>query len=74
MATGSTMVVLFKFWTCPYLTYLATLPTSGQSICTFTGTVDILMVAMKNDFLAFVPFKRKPALITMEIRYESTLP
>jgi hypothetical protein len=35
------MVVLFKFRTCPYLTYLATLPTSGQSICTFTGTVDV---------------------------------
>ncbi len=36
-----TAVVLFKFRTCPYLTYLATLPTSGQSICTFTGTVDV---------------------------------
>jgi hypothetical protein len=50
------MVVLLKFQTCPYLTYLATLPTGGQSICAFTWTVDDLMVAINNDFSAFVPF------------------
>ncbi len=47
MATGSTMVVLLKFRTCPYLTYLATLATREQSIGTFTWTVDVLMVAIQ---------------------------
>ena len=46
-ATSSTMIVLLKFWTCPYLIYLPTLPISGQSICTFTWTVDVFMVAIK---------------------------
>ncbi len=67
------MVVLLKFQTCPYISYLATLPTGGQSICTFTWTIDVLMVAINNDFSAFVPFKREPALITVEIRYKSTV-
>ena len=36
-------------------------------------TIEVNVVAKKNDISAFMPFKREPALITVESRYKSTL-